>query len=63
MPNSHTPIGKTTETLQGRYEETMARLYKIKDAGYKVVSIWGASLENCYSKIQGLKKNLARTPM
>jgi len=39
MSNSHTPIGKTTETLQGRYAETMARLQKIKDAGYKVVSI------------------------
>ena len=26
MPNRHTPIGKTTETWQGRYEETMSRL-------------------------------------
>ena len=59
MPNRPTPI----ETLQGRYEETMARLQKIKDAGYKIVTNWGASLEYCYSKIQALKKNLARTPM
>ena len=56
-PNRHTPIGKTTGTLQGRYEETMERLQKIKDAGYNVVSIWGCELN------KALNKNLARTPM
>ena len=38
-PNRHKPIGSTDETLQNRYEETTARLQKIKDAGYNVVSI------------------------
>jgi G:T-mismatch repair DNA endonuclease (very short patch repair protein) len=40
MPNRHKPIGDTDEALLNRYEETMARLQKIKNAGYKVVSIW-----------------------
>ena len=40
MPNRHKPIGNTDETLQNTYEQTQARLQKIKDAGYKVVSIW-----------------------
>jgi hypothetical protein len=47
MPNHHKPIGNTEETLENRYVETLARLQKLKDAGYTVVSIWGASLENC----------------
>jgi len=63
MPNRHKSIGKTNEILQGRYEETMARLQKMKDAGSKVVSIWGVSLENGYSKTKALKRNLASTPM
>ena len=46
MPNRHKPIGKTDETLLNRYEETQARLQKIRDAAYKVISIWGLSLEN-----------------
>jgi G:T-mismatch repair DNA endonuclease (very short patch repair protein) len=41
MPNRHTSIGSTNETLQNRYEETMARLQRIKYAGYNIVSIWG----------------------
>jgi len=30
MPNRHKPIGNTEETLESRYEETMARLQKIR---------------------------------
>jgi len=41
MPNRHTPIAKTEETLEYMYEETKARLQKIENAGYKLVSIWG----------------------
>jgi len=41
----------------------MPRLQKAKDAGYIVVSVWGASLEYYCSKIQALKTNLVRTPM
>ena len=41
IPNRGKPIGNTTETYDRRYEETMARLQKIRYAGYNVVSIWG----------------------
>jgi hypothetical protein len=41
MPNRHKSTGNTEETLQNRYEEIMARLQKIKNAGYQVLSIWG----------------------
>ena len=61
MHNRHKPIGNIEEILLSRYEETTARLKKIQNAGYKVVSIWGASLENCCAKIQALKMNLVRT--
>jgi hypothetical protein len=44
-------------------QETMARLQKIKDAGYTVVSIWGVSLENYCVTLLALKMNFARTPM
>jgi hypothetical protein len=33
------PIGNTVETMLRKYEETMARLEKIKNDDYKVVSI------------------------
>ena len=62
MPNRHTPIGKTTETLQGRYEETMARLQKIKDAGYNVVSIWGCEFRKLLLQNPGLEKELGSHP-
>ena len=39
MPNRHKPIGNTGETLISRYEETTARLKKIENVGYKVLSI------------------------
>jgi hypothetical protein len=38
-----------------------ASLQKIKNSGYTVVSIWGASLENCCEKILALKMNIVRT--
>ena len=62
MPNRHTPIDKTTETLQGRYEETMARLQKIKDAGYNVVSIWGCEFRKLLLQNPGLEKELGSHP-
>jgi hypothetical protein len=63
MPNRHKPIGNTEETLESRYEKTMARLQKIKDAGYTVVSAWGANLENNCATLLALKMNFACTPM
>ena len=62
MPNRHKPTGNTEETLLSRYEEIMARLQKIRDAGYNV-SIWGTSLVNRCAKIQALKMNSVRTPI
>ena len=40
MPNRHKPIGNTEKKLLNRYEENEARLKKIENAAYKVVSIW-----------------------
>ena len=60
MPNRHKPISNTDETLQNRYEETMARLQKIKEA---VVSIWGVSLENNCVTLLALKMNFPDTLM
>jgi hypothetical protein len=51
MPNRDKPIGNTKERLANRYEETMARLQKIRDAGYNV-SILGVSLENYYYRLK-----------
>ena len=62
MPNRHTPIGKTTETLQGRYEETMARLQKLKDAGYNVVSIRGCEFRKLLLQNPGLEQELGSHP-
>jgi hypothetical protein len=55
MPNRHKPIGNTEETLENRYEETMARLQKIKDAGYTVVSIWGCEFRKLLHNTPGLE--------
>ena len=40
MPNRHKPVCNNTETLLSRYEETVARLQKMRYAGISVVSIW-----------------------
>jgi hypothetical protein len=61
MPNRHKPIGTEEEALLTRYVERNARLRKMKNAGYTVVSIWGANLENCCEKILALKMNLVCT--
>ena len=61
MPNRDKPIGKTKETLASRYEETMARLQKLRDAGYNVISIWGASLQNLLQN-PGLENELPSHP-
>jgi len=58
MPNRHKPLGKTIETLQPRYEETMARLQKIKDAGYKDVSISGCEFRKLLLQNPDLEKEL-----
>ena len=50
------------ETLQGKYEETMARLQGIKDAGYKVVSIWGCEIRKLLHQNPGLEKELGSHP-
>jgi uncharacterized protein YbaR (Trm112 family) len=52
----------TLETLQSRYEETMARLQKIKDAGYQVVSIWGCEFRKLLQNSPGLENELKSHP-
>ena len=58
MPNRHKPIGKSEETLENRYEETKARLQKIENAGYKVVSIWGCEFRKLLSENSGFENEL-----
>ena len=62
MPNRHKLIGNTDETLLSRYEETMARLQKIRDAGYKVVSIWGCEFKKLLRDNLELQKELGSHP-
>jgi hypothetical protein len=59
MPNRHKPIGKTDETLLSRYEETMARLKKMNDAGYNVVSILRCEFRKLQRDKTGLESELS----
>jgi len=52
------PIGKNEETLENRYKETRARLQKINNAGYKVVSTWGCEFRKLLSENPGLENEL-----
>ena len=58
MPIRHKPIGKTEEVLENSYEETKARLQKIENAGYKVISIWGCEFRKLLSENPGLENEL-----
>jgi hypothetical protein len=62
MPNRHSPIGSTNETLQNRYEETISRLQRIKNAGYNVVSVWGCEFEKQLRETPGLENELCSHP-
>jgi G:T-mismatch repair DNA endonuclease (very short patch repair protein) len=62
MPNRHKSIGNTEEPLQNRYEETMARLQKIKNAGYQVFSIWGCEFRKLLQNTPGLENELKSHP-
>ena len=63
MPNRHKPIGNTEETLENRYEETMASLKKPKTLVTLLFRSGGVSLENYCVTLLALKMNFARTPM
>ena len=58
----HKPIGNTEETLENRYEETMARLQKINDAGYTVVSICWCEFRKLSRDTPGLEIELCSHP-
>jgi len=58
MPNRYKPTDNSEETLENRYEETMARLQKIKDAGYTVVSICVCELKKLLRNTPGLENEL-----
>jgi hypothetical protein len=62
MPNRHKPIGKTYETLLHRYEETMARLQKINNAGYTVVSSRGCDFQKLLRNTPGLENEFCSHP-
>jgi len=62
MHNRHKPIGNTEEILENRYEVTMARLQKIKDAGYTVVSICGCEFRKLLRNTPGLQNELCSHP-
>lgn len=62
MPNRHKPIGNTEGTLLSRYEETQARLQKIRDTGYKVVSIWGCEFRKLLCENPDLQNELCLHP-
>ena len=62
VPNRHKPIGTTEETLLNRYEETEARLKKIENAGYTVVSIWGCQFRKLLRENPGLENELSAHP-
>jgi G:T-mismatch repair DNA endonuclease (very short patch repair protein) len=62
MPNRHESIGNTGETLLSRYEETMARLQRIRDAVYKVISIWVCEFKKLLRENPGLENELSSHP-
>jgi hypothetical protein len=59
MPNRHKPIDNRIETLLTKYEETKARLQKIKNSGYIVVSIWVCEFRNLLRENPGLENELS----
>jgi G:T-mismatch repair DNA endonuclease (very short patch repair protein) len=61
--NRHGPIGNTNETMLSRHEETTARLQKIKDAGYKVISIWGCEFKKLLRENPGLQNEICSHPI
>ena len=62
VPNRYKHIGNIGETLLSRYEETQARLQKMRYAVYNVISIWGVRLENSCVTVQTYKMNYLRIP-
>jgi len=62
MPNRHKPIDNTEGILLNRYEETQDRLQKIRDAGYKVISIWGCEFRKLLCDNPDLKNELCSHP-
>jgi hypothetical protein len=61
MPNWDKPISNTKETLANRYEGTMARLQKIRNADYNV-SIWGCEFRKILLQKPGLENELSSHP-
>jgi len=62
MPKRHKPIGNTDETLLSRYQETKAKLQKIRDPGYTVVPIGGGEFKKLLCDNPGLKNELCSYP-
>jgi hypothetical protein len=62
MQDRHKSIGKTEKALLNRYEETMARLQKIRDTGYILVSICGCEFRKLLRENPGLENELSSHP-
>ena len=62
MSNRRKPLGTTEETLLTRYEETKARLQKIKSADFIVVSIWECQCRKLLRKNRDLENELSLRP-
>jgi len=62
MPNRHKSVVNTEEILQNRYEETKARLNKLENAGYNVVSIWGYQITKLLRDNPVLENELCSHP-
>jgi hypothetical protein len=62
MTNRQSPIGCTNETLQNRYEETMSRLQRIKNACYNVVLVWGCEFEKQLRETPGFENEICSHP-
>ena len=62
MSNRYKPIGNTEETLLSQYVETQARLKKIENAGYKIVSIWWCEFRKLLRENSDLEIELSSHP-
>ena len=62
MPNRHKPIGNTDEILLILYEETEARLMKIGNASYKVVSNCGCLCRKRLHENPGFENEVCSHP-
>ena len=62
MPNRYKPMSNPEANLLRRYEDSKARLQKIKDSGYKIISIWVCEFRKLLPENPDLKIELCLHP-